>query len=123
MPLSPLNLSNLLEHGSAAQSLDDIEQRRMPNTADFVMAYRCSECGELHEDRHEAEFCCARLLPVVNGVTVSACCPLCASPFQTHREAVDCCLWKDFPAPTRWEIADAVEAGGEWNNEILKRST
>lgn len=46
-------------------------------------------------------------------------CPVCGDKAATHRDAADCCLWKDLDAQTRWDIADAVQAGGAWGAEIM----
>lgn len=45
-------------------------------------------------------------------------CPVCTTQHSEYRLAADCCLWKDLPAPTRWRIADAVEAGATWLDAI-----
>lgn len=120
MLLSPLNQANLRLHGDSATELATIEHALVPNEVTEVTAYQCSECDALHLDKDDAADCCALETPLHHGSEVGACCPLCESPFATHREAADCCLWQDIPAPVRWRIADAVEAGGTWTDEILK---
>ncbi len=79
--------------------------------------YRCPECRELHEREDEAEDCCNETAASENGANPTNC-PVCGEMYQSCRDAADCCLWKDLDAPTRWAIADAVEAGGEWTTEL-----
>ena len=73
--------------------------------------YRCPECDTLHDDEDDAEDCCK----ITEG---QARCPVCDEKYESHRSAADCCLWKDLDAPTRWAIADAVEAGSDWVTEL-----
>lgn len=92
------------------------ETERKQSTVTEVVMYRCNECDELHDWESDAEECCA------TEVTASAKpnCPVCDSEYSDHREASDCCLWKDLDAPTRWAMADAVDAGSTWANELQK---
>jgi hypothetical protein len=43
---------------------------------------------------------------------------VCGTTAETHRLAADCCLWKDIGAAERWRIADAVEAGATWADQL-----
>lgn len=79
-----------------------------------VTRYLCTVCDEVHEKRSEAEACCA---PAVAGANS---CPICNGNAVSPRHAADCCLWKDLDAPTRWAVADAVEAGSTWAEELTK---
>ena len=80
-----------------------------------VMMYRCTECREIHDDEDDAADCCAP--DAVEGLhdeEQATHCPVCALKFNSARDAADCCLWKDIDAPTRWRMADQVNAGATW---------
>jgi rubredoxin len=120
--LSPLVRDGLALHAHpsvyAAESSGGKEKKR--NTPVEVSAYRCPVCNYLHEDEDEAADCCDYEPPT--GAKPhddeDIYCPVCGQAYVDHRHAVDCCLWKDIDAPTRWRIADAVEAGAEWVEAI-----
>lgn len=109
MQLSPLNYFGICAQLNVVH--DDVVGSRVEE----VTMYRCPDCRELHEWEDDAEECCKK-----TGVedATQPICPVCAKPYITHRDAADCCLWKDLDAFTRWRIADAVEAGGEWSEEL-----
>lgn len=109
--------------------------------------YMCDRCGEVHARHSDAEECCA---PEVIDVYVDAngkvyesasafaeaigaglreagqgpipnnMCPVCAEKHKSPHEAVECCLWHELAAPARWELAAALEAGGNWAEELRK---
>lgn len=81
-----------------------------------VVMYRCEECGELHDWESDAEKCCAITPPCSDNTAHD--CPICGQHFETARDASDCCLWHDIDAHARWAIADAVEAGSTWADEL-----
>ena len=83
-------------------------------TIETVVMYLCPRegCGEMHEYKDDAIDCCAGEDDVLES------CPVCNAAFATHRDAADCCLWHDLDAPTRWAIADKVEAGATWAEAI-----
>lgn len=108
--LSPLNRHGIMARLLASDTPVANETRRIEE----VVMFRCPECSELHEFEDEAKDCCK---PAIEQ-TSAAVCPVCGEKYFTHRDAADCCLWKDFDAPTRWRIADAVEAGSEWISEL-----
>lgn len=107
--LSPLNL-----FGIKAQLAKFPEEDDEPCQVERVTMYRCPKCDELHEDEDDAESCCASR--VTKKATTT--CPVCHENYNTHRDAADCCLWKDIDALTRWQIADAVEHGSTWEIEL-----
>lgn len=85
-----------------------------------VVIYRCNVCLDDFDNEYEAEECCAE--EDTPEASASAC-PVCRHQVpDNYRGAADCCLWKDFDAPTRWRIADAVETGSDWITEIKKAS-
>lgn len=51
---------------------------------DPQLKYKCSECGEVHDDHYEAEECCK---PEVYDVYA---CPICKSNFDDIDEAMEC---------------------------------
>lgn len=99
--LSPLNNQLLIERcRSLLGKPESIE-------IEGVTQYRCPQCDDLHDDEEEAETCCT-------STAASTDCPVCGEHYQSHRDAADCCLWKDLGAIERWNIADTVEAGLSW---------
>jgi hypothetical protein len=111
---SGLNFTSLL----AAESGKPAEE---PHERPFrTSAWECSECGDLHHEEIDAFDCCAPA-----GIDASSDdliqCPVCRSGCADHRHAADCCLWHDLGAPTRWRIADAVEAGDATWSEAIAR--
>lgn len=118
MKLSPLNLIGALHtlglvivgrDATAAGSAS--ADPRMRNRA--IECWRCPVCHDVHDDQTDAELCCAPKLGLHHEESAVQC-PVCAEEHGTHRDAADCCLWKDLDAPTRWAVADAVEAGTPW---------
>lgn len=80
-----------------------------------VLMYLCPGCGEPHHCKSDAENCCD---PEEDEDEDPIECPVCGSACDDHREAASCCLWKDLDAPTRWKVADAVEAGVTWTEAL-----
>ena len=121
--LSPLNLSGLIacqreEAMSLVRQVKDKTSRR-PITKDRQSAIRvsmweCPICGDRFDDDDEAEECCQGASEEAQAEAAKLQCPVCMSGFEDHYQAADCCLWKDIPAPERWKIAAAVEAGKTW---------
>jgi hypothetical protein len=107
--LSPLNLSGLVARARADESVDGKPQK---SRAEAVTMWRCTECDEVHEWKSDAEECCDPAGKPAGSGPVS--CPVCGNRFDAHRDAADCCLWKDLDAITRWRVADAVDAGATW---------
>lgn len=103
--LSPLNFSGLI---AAQRNPREVNPKRGSATA--VMYYECDECGEHYDSEKEAQDCCAEPTP--------ECCPVCLSEAASPRDAADCCLWKDLDAATRWRMADAVENGSTWAEQL-----
>lgn len=124
--LSPYTQYGLSVHstGCEADHSESSSKEKRRNKPIWVDAYKCPVCGDLHEDEDDAADCCAfREQPVAARsphAEESVFCPVCGSAASDYRHAVDCCLWRDVDAPTRWRIADAVEAGAEWMDAIHK---
>jgi hypothetical protein len=120
--LSPLNFSGLIalantplyerpEDHPARKALDGRQPKRSA-----IECWKCPDCAEVYDDEDEAVECCRdddhlHTLHDQDGVSL---CPICASSNTDARQASDCCLWKDLDAPTRWAMADQVEAGASW---------
>ena len=111
--LSPLNFSGLI-HLRGLQT----EQQANKTKARAIECWRCVSCEEVYDDECEAEDCCAGSSHPEDAPTN---CPVCGKTGTDHRDASDCCLWKDFDGPTRWAMADKVEAGSTWA-EVLNIS-
>lgn len=105
--LSPLNFSGLL------CNLREPEHDKLARRYEAVTMYRCLTCDETHDWGSDARLCCPP-----GSDEEDPKCPVCAAEFTEHRDAADCCLWKDLDAPTRHRIADAVEAGSTWAAEL-----
>ena len=90
-----------------------------------VTAWECGVCGDLHKWEDDAHDCCAPVaLKGCLDQQDSVRCPVCGQGSPDHRHAADCCLWHDLDAPTRWRIADAVEAGDKtWAEAIAKETS
>ena len=116
-----MQLSPLARHSVIARQRAADEKAKTPNVnkAEIVMMYRCPVCGELYDDDFDAEACCPP--PSEDGLHHSIC-PVCGDKCGTARNAADCCLWKDFDPMTRWQMADAVEAGSDWTTELGLRT-
>lgn len=134
MSLSPLTRSRLLAHaavGFTSYEMADTEWARK------YKRYACSFCGGVYHQERDAEYCCPRTVDVVfvspsgeefnsaeelassmEGEESAPACPVCSNPYTDAWQAVDCCLWKDIEAPTRWRIAASVEQGTSWLDAI-----
>lgn len=89
-----------------------------------VIAWECGVCGDLHRWEDDAHDCCAPdELQGGSHEDAAAQCPVCGNAAASHRDAADCCLWHDLDAPTRWRIADAVEACDLTWAEAIARET
>lgn len=112
--LSPLTLSNM-------RALREAPQDQRPGARQLpeqVTAYECPLCGDLHHDEHDAEVCCQGSAPEGHDQDGPVACPVCGSSHRDYHVAAECCLWHDLDAPTRWRVADAVEAGSSWEDAI-----
>lgn len=119
--LSPYTRFRLATQYEPLPADDQPNAERRVNSAKEVSAYRCPVCTSLHADEYDAERCCPFESDGAKGVhdqEAAQHCPVCQAQHRTEREAVDCCLWRDIDAPTRWRIADAVEAGATWVEAI-----
>jgi hypothetical protein len=104
MQVSPLNFSGLIQNiNQAGNTTETTTNGRVLE----IVLYECCECYEQYEDEDDAADCCAK-------VSEKTDCPVCKCVCSDHRDATDCCLWKDFDAHTRWSMADKVEAGATW---------
>lgn len=104
--LSPLNFSGLI-----ATNRKLVVGSEEGLRSEQVTMWRYTACLDLYDDEEDVDSCCQP--SVASGRALV--CPVCAADgFNDHRDATDCCLWKDLPAPERWAIADAVEAGKTW---------
>lgn len=123
--LSPLNFSGLIAFGRLNQAmLESLPVKKHRAAPVEVTMWRCPECDDLHDDEVDAEECCqgAEEECAIDDEPPPHC-PVCNAELSDHHEAANCCLWKDFDAPTRWRIAEAVEAGGKWMDEIKRVMT
>ena len=111
--ISPLNRFGI----AGRMQISGAEEAKPKRRIEEVVMYRCPECGELHEWEDDAEDCCKEAAAPANEADTTNC-PVCGKKYLSHRDAADCCLWKDLDAPTRWAVADAVEAGSEWVTEL-----
>ena len=119
MNLSPLNLSGMLarDRGVSADSTAVKNERK---SAREIVTWACPICRNAFDEDEEkkAEECCqGKACDEENNS-----CPVCDKSYINHREAADCCLWKDIDAPTRYKMADAVEAGSSWSQELGVRA-
>ena len=113
--VSPLNLSGLLAdwHGNEKPNTKTDKKRK---SAREVIHWACPVCGETfdEDEEKEAEACCQGKA----ADNEEAACPVCKQNYINHREAANCCLWKDIDAVTRYRMADAVECGSSWAAEL-----
>lgn len=127
MNLSPLNFAGLIARNSdfppapgGKWAKPTPKKKREPIE---VTAWRCPSCEELHAWEGEAKDCCAdEDEDSTSHEEGSSDCPVCGLGYPEPRVAADCCLWKDLDAPTRWAMADAVEAGSTWQEQLNLRS-
>jgi hypothetical protein len=116
MQLSPLNFRGLIATlGIVGEPVADAKTSNRPKPR-AIECWRCSECREVHSWESEAEECCAD--EDAKAAPTATDCPVCAAKYSEHRDAADCCLWKDIDAPTRYRMADAVEAGSTWVEQL-----
>jgi len=109
MHLSPLNFSGLLANARAAED-PSLRERRI----EAITVYRCPDCYSDYEFETDAELCCE---PERDDGRSTAC-PVCNAHWDDYHHAVDCCLWKDIDGPSRWRIAEAMEAGSTWADQL-----
>ena len=113
--LSPLTIANLADNIGVLQNFDELKNKAKARVRE-VVHYQCPSCLELHDSVSEAAECC---LDVDAG---DACgCPVCSQGYLNYRDAADCCLWHDLDVMTRRAIADAVENGSTWLEELKMR--
>lgn len=116
--LSPATRRGIFHNLIARDTKEDAEHKRERDVdrVEEVTMYRCTECDELHDDEDDAFDCCAPDGGVdgLHDQEAPDTCPVCGQDFMSARDAVDCCLWKDIDAPTRWRMADQVDAGATW---------
>jgi len=108
MNLSPLNFSGLI-----ATDLGPVTEKKRGRAVEIVQ-WSCSECCCVYDDEDEAAECCGD-----EDEEYACACPVCGTgKYEDARDASDCCLWKDIDAPTRWKMADAVDAGSTWAEQL-----
>lgn len=119
--LSPQTVFGLKEHLHDAQ-LVTLPPDQDDTEPDSVIAYTCPECNHLYKYRSDARDCCAderktrlKLKPERDVVP----CPVCRTDCDDVFDAADCCLWKHLDQPTRRQIAEAVENGATWAEQLL----
>jgi hypothetical protein len=127
LSLSPLNFRGLLasQHLVGEPVTDQPpHKKRREGAGEAEPCWRCCACEFTYELRRDAEECCAdeeddaprnRAGHHEDAPTP---CPVCSMPAYSFRDAADCCLWKDIDAARRWRMADAVEAGGSWAEQL-----
>ena len=113
MHLSPLNFRGLIDTMRLVVSSEPTKTTKRRRA---IECWRCPECSDVHEWEDEAEECCAE--EEAKETPKAKACPVCAAKCETFRDAADCCLWKDIDAYSRWRIADAVEAGSTWPEQL-----
>lgn len=112
MNLSPRTINGLIATQREGMHTPSHAERHI----ETVTYYVCPVCDEKHDYRSEAAECCGE--DDEHSEEASSC-PVCGNRYGEPHVAADCCLWKDLDAPSRWRIADAVEAGATWA-EALK---
>lgn len=115
MQLSPLNFRGLIDTMGIVLVGRDAKIKERTRL-EPIACWRCPECDHVHRDEDDAAECCADV--GVKCAPTSMGCPVCAQECDSHRDASDCCLWKDLDAATRHRIADAVEAGSTWTEKL-----
>lgn len=123
MRLSPFNLQGLLRRDvfSYENGLPKPESEKPKRQgANYVSAYECPKCDELHRHESGAEDCCQGFedeqaeAPDAYALT----CPVCGEVAGDAQEASDCCLWKDIGQETRHAMAHRVKGGSTWAREL-----
>ena len=113
LQLSPLNFRGLI----ATLGLVTKEEPTKPRTRRrAIECWKCPDCREVYNFEDDAEECCEKPAPSTPLTATS--CPVCSERYDSARSASDCCLWKDIDAHTRWRMADAVEAGSNWDEQL-----
>jgi len=109
--LSPLNFRGLLATAGITPQGELSAKAGRPVARPAIECWRCAECRQVYDWEDEAEECCPDPVP---ACSVEPVCPVCAQTSRDHRDAADCCLWKDLDQLQRYAIADAVEGGKSW---------
>lgn len=112
--LSPLNRQSLVAALHTDWADPQIKKPVNSQRPKAIECWKCPECGEIHEWEDEAIECCEEEVIAPHHESAPLACPICATAAHTHRDAADCCLWKDIDAHKRWAMADRVEAGETW---------
>lgn len=120
--LSPLNMHGFIaaQRGLYFEYVPPVLTKARP-FAKRVSAYECPDCGDLHRYEMDAEECCEASMReplTAHGPEMNCKCPVCATPAFDNFDASDCCLWKDLDQPTRWKMAEAVDAGSTWAEQL-----
>lgn len=108
--LSPLNLRGLLAMAGVTPNGGQSPQQKLGRRRP-IECWKCAECFQTYDWEDEAEECCADPAPAASSNTD---CPICGQSSASHRDAADCCLWKDMDQAARYAAADAVERGATW---------
>lgn len=108
--LSPLNFRGLLAQAGITPNGEGLKPQRTGSRR-AVECWKCAECFEVYDWEDEAEECCATEAPAAGSSTD---CPICGQASASHRDAADCCLWKDMVQAKRYECAEMVERGATW---------
>lgn len=120
--LSPAARRGIFHHLIARDTKEAAEQKRERDLdrVEEVTMYRCTECDQIHHDEDDAVDCCAPdAVAELHDQEAPGTCPVCGQDFMSARDAADCCLWKDLDAPTRWRMADQVDAGSTTWSQLL----
>lgn len=113
--LSPLHFQRFVDLAHRGESVHPMAEPKK-REAEYVSAYRCTECREIYEYRDEAEDCCP--IDSTDPNLDKWSCPICGEECATAHIAADCCLWLDYCAQDRWRMANAVEAGSTWAEQL-----
>ena len=113
--LSPLNFQRFVLRAQLGETEHPLAEPKKGEAYRVVM-YGCPKCDELYEFRSAAEECCEE--PCSGNDLDKWNCPICGVTCESPRDASDCCLWRDYPAQDRWRMADAVEGGSTWAEQL-----